>query len=157
MRFLLLDSITEWQPGLRAVGIKNIALSEDFFEDHFPLCPIMPGSLILEGMAQLAGLMLEEGVRRESGQHAKALMTLIEKAKFRQPAMPGDTLRYTAMVSGINEMGGKADVQAHRGDELMAQASLVFAFKEVDHAWLDSRRDEILSYWLKGVEPDAER
>ena len=66
MRFLLLDRITSWEPGVRASGVKNIALSEDFFDDHFPLKPIMPGVLILEGMAQLSGILIEEGVRKET-------------------------------------------------------------------------------------------
>ena len=88
MRFLLIDRITAWDPGKTGTAVKNISLSEDFFDDHFPLKPIMPGVLIVEGMAQLAGLLVEEGVRRETGRNIKALMSIIEKAKFRKPAYP---------------------------------------------------------------------
>ena len=60
MRFFLIDKIKDWQVGKSAVAIKNIALSEDFFDDHFPRRPVMPGVLILEGLAQLSGLLLED-------------------------------------------------------------------------------------------------
>jgi 3-hydroxymyristoyl/3-hydroxydecanoyl-(acyl carrier protein) dehydratase/protein-S-isoprenylcysteine O-methyltransferase Ste14 len=88
MRFLLVDAILEWEPGKQAKGVKNVSLSEDFFDDHFPLKPIMPGVLIVEGMAQLSGLLLEESMKR-SGRKVKALMSMMEKAKFRYPVYPG--------------------------------------------------------------------
>ena len=59
MRFFLIDRITQWLVGTSAEAVKNVALSEDFFDDHFPRHPVMPGVLILEGMAQLSGLLLE--------------------------------------------------------------------------------------------------
>ena len=153
MRFLLIDRITSWEPGKRASAVKNVALSEDFFDDHFPLKPIMPGALILEGMAQLSGLLLEEGVRREMDRNVKALMSIIEKAKFRRPAYPGDRLIYKAEVDSVNELGGKAHVKAYVDDELVAECILVFSFHEFDHPSLEARRSETLSFWLKGVEP----
>jgi 3-hydroxyacyl-[acyl-carrier-protein] dehydratase len=55
MRYLLIDCITEWQPGTKIKGIKNVAMSEDFLEYHFPKNPIMPGVLLLEAIAQLTG------------------------------------------------------------------------------------------------------
>ena len=152
MRFLLIDQITEWAPGKSGVATKNVALSEDFFDDHFPLKPIMPGVLIVEGMAQLAGLVIEEGVRGESGKNIKALMSIIEKAKFRKPVYPGTTLEYRATVLSINEAGAKAGVKAYVNNELVAECSLVFSFHENDNPRLEARRTEILSFWLKGVQ-----
>ena len=150
MRFLLIDRITEWEPGKRASAIKNVALSEDFFDDHFPLKPIMPAVLILEGMAQLSGLLIEEGVRLESGRNVKALMSIIEKAKFRQPVYPGDRLVYSAEVDSVNELGARAYVNASVEGELITDCVLVFTFHEIDNAPLELRRSEILSLWLKG-------
>lgn len=155
MRFLLIDRITAWEPGVRARAVKNVALSEDFFDDHFPLKPIMPGVLMLEGMAQLSGLLIEEGVRAETGRNVKALMSLIEKAKFRRPARPGDRLEYTAEVDSVNELGGKARVEAHVDDELVAECTLVFSFHELQDPRLEARRAEILSLWLQGVQSDG--
>jgi 3-hydroxyacyl-[acyl-carrier-protein] dehydratase len=154
MRFLLLDRITSWEPGRRATAVKNVALSEDFFDDHFPLKPIMPGVLIIEGMAQLAGLLLEEGVRRDSGRNVKALMTIIEKAKFRSPAKPGDQLEYRTEVASVNELGGKVAAQAFRAGDLIAECDLVFSFHELDNPRLETARAEILSLWLKGLDGD---
>ena len=120
MRFLLIDKITNWEPGLKATAIKNVSLSEDFFDDHFPLKPIMPGVLVLEGMAQLAGLLLEAGVREESGRNVKALMSMVEKAKFRSPARPGDSLEYSVTVESVNELGGSVKTRAVTKGELIA-------------------------------------
>lgn len=154
MRFLLIDQITAWDPGKSGTATKNVALSEDLFDDHFPLKPIMPGVLIVEGMAQLSGLVIEEGVRKETGRNVKALMSIIEKAKFRKPVYPGDTLEYRAMVLSVNEAGAKANIKAYVKDELVADCSLVFSFHEIDNPRLESRRSEILSFWLKGVSVD---
>lgn len=155
MRFLLLDRITEWKPGESAAGIKSVAMSEDFFEDHFPRKPIMPGALILEGMAQLSGLLIEEGVRRDEGRNVKALMSLVEKAKFRRPVYPGDRLTYRAVVASVNDAGARAEVRAFRNDEIVAECALVFSFHEIDDPNLENRRGEILKLWLKGCASDA--
>jgi len=151
VRFLLIDRITAWEPGRRGVAVKNVALSEDFFDDHFPLKPIMPGVLLLEGMAQLAGLLVEEGVRQQQGRNVKALMSIVEKAKFRRPAYPGDCLEYTATVESVNELGARAAVTAQLGAELVADCRLVFSFHAFDNPRLEARRAEILALWLQGT------
>jgi 3-hydroxyacyl-[acyl-carrier-protein] dehydratase len=152
MRFLLLDRITKWEPGLRGEAIKNITLSEDFFADHFPLRPIMPGVLIVEGMAQLGGLVLEEGVRRQQGREVKVLMSIIEKAKFRQLVSPGDTLVYSAEVMAINDIGGKVSALATRADSVIAECNLVFSFHPIDNPHLEKCRRDMLDFWLKDIE-----
>ena len=151
MRFLLLDRITAWNPGKTAEAVKTVSLSEDFFDDHFPLKPIMPGALLLEGMAQLSGLLIEEGVRKAEGRNVKALMSIVEKAKFRRPAYPGDTLTYRAEAKSVNDLGGRAEVRAFRGGELIAECELVFSFHEIDNPRLEERRRETLAGWLKGA------
>jgi 3-hydroxyacyl-[acyl-carrier-protein] dehydratase len=150
VRFLLIDRITEWEPGKHACAVKNVALSEDFFDDHFPMKPIMPAVLIIEGMAQLSGLLIEEGVRKESRRNVKALMSIIEKAKFRRPVYPGDRLVYDAEIGSVNELGGRANVKARVDGELVTECGFVFTFHEFHHPQLESRRSEILSLWLKG-------
>src|SRR5512136_2667334 len=106
MRFFLLDKITRWEVGAAAEGLKSIALSEDFFDDHFPRRPVMPGVLILEGMAQLSGLLLEATLKQKYAKSAKAILTVLERTKFRSLAKPGDTLCYRAEVLSVNEAGG---------------------------------------------------
>jgi len=151
VRFLLIDRITSWEPGQSGAAIKNVSLSEDFFDDHFPLKPIMPGVLIIEGMAQLSGLVIEEGVRRDTGRNIKALMSIVEKAKFRKPVYPGDSLEYQSTVQSINEGGAKASARAFVDKELVAECSLLFSFHENSNERLEARRSEILAFWLKGL------
>jgi 3-hydroxyacyl-[acyl-carrier-protein] dehydratase len=155
VRFLLIDRITSWEPGRRGTAVKNVALSEDFFDDHFPAKPIMPGVLMVEGMAQLAGLVLEEGVRRETGRKVKALMSIIENAKFRSPVRPGDTLEYRIEVVSVNELGGKAAARAFVGDKLVAECTLIFSFRELDSPILEANRARLLSVWLRGTRTDG--
>jgi 3-hydroxymyristoyl/3-hydroxydecanoyl-(acyl carrier protein) dehydratase len=155
MRFLLIDRITLWEPGVKGTAIKNVALSEDFFEDHFPLKPIMPGVLIIEGMAQLSGLLLEEGVRKQSGQNIKALLSIINKSKFLKPVRPGDCIEYKAEVLSFNDAGGSTSVKAMSNGEVIAESNLVFSFHHIENPHLESRRTEILRLWLEDLEKNA--
>jgi 3-hydroxyacyl-[acyl-carrier-protein] dehydratase len=147
MRFLLVDSILEWNPGSSATGVKNVSLSEDFFDDHFPLKPIMPGVLIIEGMAQLSGLLLEETMKRQDIK-IKALMSLVDKAKFRQPVYPGCQLHYTCTILQINEQGGKIAALASVNDLPVAECTLLFSFHNFGNPTQDSIREGILATWL---------
>jgi 3-hydroxymyristoyl/3-hydroxydecanoyl-(acyl carrier protein) dehydratase len=155
VRFLLIDRITSWEPGRRAEAIKNVALSEDFFDDHFPLKPIMPGVLMIEGMAQLSGLLLEETARKADGRNVKALMSIVEKAKFRKPVYPGDQLTYHTEVESFNELGGRARAQARVSNESVAECILVFSFHTIDNPKLEARRTEMLNLFMSGIPVDA--
>lgn len=88
--FLLVDRIVGIENDIKAVGIKNVTINEPFFEGHFPGNPIMPGVLIVEAMAQVAGIMaLQSGTQGDI-----VYFMSIEKAKFRRPVVPGDQLRF---------------------------------------------------------------
>lgn len=92
--FLLVDRIIDIQPGKGITGIKNVTFNEPFFQGHFPGQPIMPGVLIIEAMAQVAGI-----AAFSSGMEGKAVYFMsIEKAKFRRPVVPGDQLRLEIKV-----------------------------------------------------------
>jgi 3-hydroxyacyl-[acyl-carrier-protein] dehydratase len=148
MRFFLIDRITDWQVGVAAEATKNIALSEDFFDDHFPRRPVMPGVLMIEGMAQLAGLLLEASLQAQLGRDAKAVLTVIERTKFREMVRPGDTLTYRAEVIAVNADGGKAAAQATLNGRVVVTTGLVFAFKYIDDPALETRRAELMRIWL---------
>lgn len=148
MRFFLIDRITDWHVGTNAKAIKNIALSEDFFDDHFPRRPVMPGVLIIEGIAQLSGLLLEASLKEKHGENAKAIMTVLERTKFREVVRPGDTLTYCAEVTAINKSGGKITAQALCNGRTVATTGMVFAFKYVDDAMLEAKRDALMKVWL---------
>ena len=93
--FLLVDRILELEENVRVLGIKNVTVNEPFFVGHFPSNPIMPGVLIIEAMAQTAGVL----AFKSSGLSSKNVYFMsIEKAKFRKPVIPGDQLRIEIKV-----------------------------------------------------------
>jgi 3-hydroxyacyl-[acyl-carrier-protein] dehydratase len=151
MRYFLLDRIVSWSPGSEAVGLKNVSLSEDFFDDHFPLKPIMPGTLIIEGMAQLSGLLLEETIKKRDGLRVKALMSLIEKAKFRRPVLPGSQLKYHSRIDHMNELGGSVFAKATVEERLVADCRLLFSFHQFDNPCEEIVRADILGAWLENA------
>jgi 3-hydroxyacyl-[acyl-carrier-protein] dehydratase len=148
MRFFLLDRITRWEVGVAAEGRKSVALSEDFFDDHFPRRPVMPGVLILEGMAQLSGLLLEETLQQRYSKSAKAVLTVLERTKFRALVKPGDTLLYRTELKSVNEAGGKVKATASRGKAVVTSTEMVFAFKYVDDPLLDEKRRRLMELWM---------
>jgi beta-hydroxyacyl-ACP dehydratase FabZ len=108
---LLVDCIVELEPE-RIVGIKNVTINEPFFNGHFPEFPVMPGVLIVEAMAQVAGvLVLKEMADRKN---RLVLLASIERAKFRKPVLPGDQLRIEMKVgkrkASVAKMHGTATV-----------------------------------------------
>jgi beta-hydroxyacyl-ACP dehydratase FabZ len=87
---LLVDRIIEMEPD-RIVGIKNVTVNEPFFAGHFPEFPVMPGVLIIEAMAQVAGVLVLKEI--ENRKEKLVLLASVNNAKFRRPVLPGDQLR----------------------------------------------------------------
>lgn len=88
---LLVDRILEYVPHKSAVGLKNVTFNEPFFNGHFPGNPVMPGVLIVEAMAQTAGILVVHSLGQSSAGKMVYFMT-IESAKFRKPVVPGDSM-----------------------------------------------------------------
>jgi len=126
--FLLVDRVIEVSEK-RAVGLKNVTINEPFFQGHFPGHPIMPGVLIMEAMAQVGGVVALS-VKENVGKLAYFLS--IDNARFRRPVLPGDVLRlevdFIKAKLNVIKMHGAAKV----GDELAAEADLMFAFVNPD-------------------------
>lgn len=127
--FLMVDRIVELEPGKRCVGIKNVTINEPFFQGHFPGHPVMPGVLIVEAMAQVAGIMAYMASDDETKKKVSYFMS-IDNAKFRKPVFPGDQLRIeietTMSRRGIWGVNGKAYV----GDTLVTEAALKATFAD---------------------------
>ena len=109
--FLLVDSILELEED-RIVGIKNVTANEPFFPGHFPDFPVMPGVLIVEAMAQVAGVLVLKSI--PDRKNKLVLLASIERAKFRKPVRPGDQLRIEMRVgrrkASVAKMHGEATV-----------------------------------------------
>jgi 3-hydroxyacyl-[acyl-carrier-protein] dehydratase len=91
--FLLVDRIVAIRGDESCIGIKNVTCNEPFFQGHFPDNPVMPGVLILEGMAQTGGAVVSLLESKDAGTSTVYFLT-VDKAKFRRPVVPGDVLEY---------------------------------------------------------------
>jgi 3-hydroxyacyl-[acyl-carrier-protein] dehydratase len=124
MRWIWIDRFTEFESGRRATAIKNVTLAEDHLHDHFPAYPLMPNSLITEGLAQTGGLLVGEFNRFEKN----VILAKIPKAKFHFGVVPGDTLIYTAEIIGeVTDSGAMVSATSRVGDRLQAEMEILFA------------------------------
>lgn len=124
MRWFWIDRFVEFERGKRAVAIKNISLVEEEIDDYMPGYPVMPFSLMIEGMAQTAGLLVGE----MSGFKERVVLAKLNKAICHRPAVPGDSLRYTAVLQDVQKDGSIAVITSHLGTELQAEVEMMFAF-----------------------------
>jgi 3-hydroxyacyl-[acyl-carrier-protein] dehydratase len=152
MRYYLLDRITELAPPERARGKKAVALSEDFLADHFPRYPTMPGALLVESLAQLSGVLLERSAKIAHSVDVQAVLTTIERAKFRQLVRPGDVLDLESTVVQLREEGGRVSAAAKLGEKLAVSADLTFAFFRLDDETVKAEQARLVAYWL---DPEA--
>ena len=122
--FILVDRILELVPGERVTAIKNVTINEPFFQGHFPTYPIMPGVLIVEAMAQAAGVLALESMP-EDKQGRPVFFMGLDKVKFRKPVVPGDQLLLKIQIlksrSNIVKASGKALVE----DNVVAEAEIM--------------------------------
>lgn len=157
MRFFMLDKITRWEVGVSARGTKCVSLSEDFFDDHFPGHPVMPGVLITEAMAQLGGLLLEDTCLRNYGKKIKAVLSIVDNMKFRSMAKPGDSLDIFCEITGGDEFCGRVKARAAVAERVVAQGTLVFAYLDEMDEDLEKKRAQLLNFWKEGIEAENER
>ncbi len=127
MRFLLLDKIREFIPGNKATGVKCWSLDNEIFQDHFPGFPAVPGVLLTESMAQLAGILIEYSYCKEfGGKKAYPFLSIIQKAKFRKFVSPGDQCIIEAELLSVDIGRGSAKIRTFVNDELVCEAVLNF-------------------------------
>jgi 3-hydroxyacyl-[acyl-carrier-protein] dehydratase len=112
--FLMVDRVLECEPGKRIVALKNVSVNEPFFPGHFPHRPVMPGVLILEAMAQAAGILVFKTMNAVPDESSVYYYAGIDNARFKKPVVPGDQLvvevAITASKRGIWKFGCSARV-----------------------------------------------
>jgi len=119
---LLVDRVLEMEKGKRIVAVKNLTINEAFFQGHFPDNPVMPGVLIIEGMAQAGGVL---AMKTKEDEAVNTYFMSIDKVKFRRPVVPGDQLRYEVEIIQLRKTACRFKGQAFVGDDLAAEAEFM--------------------------------
>ncbi len=119
--FLMIDRIVDIQGEEHGIGIKNVTFNEPQFQGHFPGNPVMPGVLLIEGMAQTAGVLCLRQMSSSERHRAMYFLT-IDKAKFRKPAVPGDTVEYH-----VNKITQRRNMWWYRGEAKVGDALIAEA------------------------------
>ena len=120
---LLVDAVTEIEPGRRMVAVKNVTVNEEFFQGHFPGTPLMPGVLMIETLAQVATMLLVHGSGGEPA--GRAYLRGVDNAKFRRQVVPGDRLRLEVTLGARRARLARAHGVAYLGDAVVAEAQLI--------------------------------
>ena len=129
MRWYWIDRFIEFESGHRAKAIKNVSLAEEHLHDHFPGYPVMPKSLVIEGLAQTGGLLVCE----HNGFAEKVVLAKVPKVQFHCQAVPGDTLIYTTTIDYIRRDGAMVTATSYKGEQLHAEMEIVFAHLNGEH------------------------
>jgi 3-hydroxyacyl-[acyl-carrier-protein] dehydratase len=148
MRWFWIDRFRKFVRGRSATAVKNVTLAEEHLHDHFPGVALMPNTLVIEGMAQTAGLLVADSL----GFKIQVVLAKIAKADFMFDAVPGDTIEYAAEIMETMDGGSLVSVTSRVGERLHGEAELFFAHLETGvvvprlfnteemHRWLDSLR-----------------
>ena len=123
MRWIWIDKFVEFKSGRRAVALKNVTLAEEHLGDHFPGFGVMPECLMIEAMAQTAGILVGEAGRFEE----KVILAKIKKAVFFDYVVPGDTILLEANIDSIAPEAASTSGKITRGDDLIAEIDLMFS------------------------------
>jgi len=123
--FLMIDRVLENEPGKRVVALKNVSANEPYFQGHFPGRPIMPGVLILEAMAQAAGLIFAG--RPDQPADIVYYYAGIDNARFKKPVVPGDQLLLEVTLERLLRTVGKFGCVARVGNDVVAEATILCA------------------------------
>jgi 3-hydroxyacyl-[acyl-carrier-protein] dehydratase len=120
--FLMIDRVQDLVPGSHAVGLKNVTINEQFFQGHFPSRPVMPGVLVIESMAQTAAVLVVSTLGEEVEGKLVYFMA-IDRARFRKPVTPGDSLHVAVDTQQNRGRVWKFKGVAKVGDVIVAEAT----------------------------------
>ena len=153
MRFFLVDRITELAVGERIRGIKNVTYSDETLHDHFPDYPIMPGALIVEAVAQLAGFLLEASFNHDQQTPLRPLLVQIQNAKFYEMAVPGDQLDITARLDSRMDAAAQVSGDVRAGEKRIARVLLTVFMKAIPSARITEQRRYLFELLTRDLKP----
>ena len=151
MRYFLLDRITGFEKGSSASAIKNVTLTDETLHDHFPDHPTLPGALMIEAMAQLGGFLVEMSLNSR-GHVRRALLAMVDKAKFHQMAGPGDQLVITANLGAVLEDAVRVSLRVECGERKIATAELTFSLINIDSEKIHEQRRYMYKLWTRNLD-----
>jgi 3-hydroxyacyl-[acyl-carrier-protein] dehydratase len=123
MRWIWIDKFVEFESGRRAVAVKNVTRAEEYFRDHFPEFEVMPASLIIEGMAQTAGILVGEARAFKE----KVILAKLRRAIFHRHVLPGDQLRYEATIENVDDAAAQTAGTVTVDGERIGEIDIVFS------------------------------
>ena len=129
--FLLIDRVLEMEPDKRILALKNVTFNEPFFTGHFPHLPVMPGVLVVEAMAQAAGVLSFATMGRHSDENSVFYFAGIDEARFKRPVVPGDQLKLEVAILRKSRMLWKFKGTATVDGQVVAEAQLMCALREI--------------------------
>ncbi|MFP5490227.1 MAG: 3-hydroxyacyl-ACP dehydratase FabZ family protein [Bacteriovoracia bacterium] len=154
MRYFLFDVIKELKLGETIKARKCVTLTDEVLHDHFPDIPIFPGALIIEGLAQVAGFLLETTHNQDASRPVRrAVLSTVDKMKFKIPSRPGDALDYFAKIDSLIDETAMLSVEARCGDEIRVQGRLMMTLLEVESNALTAQRLQIYKIWSRELQP----
>ncbi len=130
--FLLIDRVLEMVPNERIVAIKNISMNEPQFPGHFPNHPVMPGVLMIEALAQTAGVLAFSSSDKDVGENSVIYFVGIDGARFKRPVVPGDQLRMEASILKVSRGIWKFAAKGTVDGQLACEAELMCTLKKLD-------------------------
>lgn len=151
MRYLFIDKIKTIECNKRITAIKNVALSEDVFTDHFIGYPVLPGALQIETVAQVATALLEVS----SGFSIKGILSIVEKAKFRKIVRPGDQLLISVNIISKEKESAQLDGVINVNEKVVMDGRFIFSLMEADLFYPVKTRaliESVYDFWLEGAE-----
>lgn len=123
MRWIWIDKFLEFNSGQSAVALKNVSLAEEHLHDHFPGFPVMPETLMIEGMAQTAGILVGEAKSFQE----KVILAKIKKAVFFDYVRPGDCLHLSAKIESLSDEAASTTGKITRNDSVVGEVDLMFS------------------------------
>jgi 3-hydroxyacyl-[acyl-carrier-protein] dehydratase len=140
--FLLVDRVVELEKGKSIVALKNVTINEPFFVGHFPHLPVMPGVLIIEALAQAAGILSFQTMDRVSDSNSVYYFVGIDRARFKRPVVPGDQLRLEVKIGRVSRSIWKFSGVALVDGAVAAEADLMCTLREINPSGQSTMKHE---------------